>query len=176
MRRVSSTAHVVVLGQSAGSVRGRTMDDQGVCFLYAIHAPPPAWVREVGMRASGKPSEGDGAFAGWKCMPYPLLLRTCFRARLRMCNGVSVRKRISGEWSSITWMMSAIEGLFAPTFWVLSVRRVRSVAAFVIVAVGSTGSVGGPARCAVVLLSMVGVLLGEAPARSTPSIEGVSVE
>jgi hypothetical protein len=109
-------AQMVVLGQSVGSVRGRTMDDQGVCFLYAIHAPPPAWVREVGMRASGKPSEGDGAFAGWKCMQYPLLVRTCFRARLRVCNGVSVRKRMSGEWSSIMWMMSAMEGLFAPAF------------------------------------------------------------
>ncbi len=33
VRRVSSTAHVVALGQSAGSVRGLTMDDQGRVFL-----------------------------------------------------------------------------------------------------------------------------------------------
>ena len=33
--RVSSTAHVVVFGQSAGRVRRRTMDDQEACFLYA---------------------------------------------------------------------------------------------------------------------------------------------
>ena len=116
VRRVNSIAHVVVLGQSAGRVRGRTMDDQGVCFLYASQEPPPAWVRVVGMRATGKPSGGDGAFAGWKCMQYPLLLRTCFRALLRLCNGVFVRKRMSGEWSSIMWMMSAREGLFAPAF------------------------------------------------------------
>ncbi len=116
VRRVSSTAHVVVRGQSAGRVRGRTMDDQGVSFLYASKEPPPARVRVVGMRASGKPSEGDGAFAGWKCMQHPLLVRTCFRALLRVCNGVSVRKRMSGEWSSIMWMMSAREGLFEPAF------------------------------------------------------------
>ena len=42
VRSVSSTAHVLVLGQFAGKVRGRTMDDHGVRFLYAIHAPPPA--------------------------------------------------------------------------------------------------------------------------------------
>ena len=29
VRRVSSTAHVLVLGQFDGRVRGRTMDDQG---------------------------------------------------------------------------------------------------------------------------------------------------
>lgn len=91
---------MLVLGQFAGNVRGRTMDDQGVRFLYAIHAPPPAWVREVGMRASGSPSAGDGAFVGWKCMLYPLLVRTCIRALLRLGNGVSVRKRMSGEWAS----------------------------------------------------------------------------
>jgi hypothetical protein len=62
-------AQMVVLGQPDGSVRGRTMDDHGVCFLYAIQAPPPAWVREVGMRASGRTSEGDGALAEWKCKP-----------------------------------------------------------------------------------------------------------
>ena len=42
VRSVNSTAQVLVLGQFAGNVRGRTMDDQGVRFLYAIHAPPPA--------------------------------------------------------------------------------------------------------------------------------------
>jgi hypothetical protein len=42
VRRVSSTVLVVVLGQSAGKVRGRTMDDQGVCFLYASQEPLPA--------------------------------------------------------------------------------------------------------------------------------------
>ena len=62
---VISTAHVVMLGQSAGSVRGRTMEDQDACFLYASQEPPPACVRSVGIRASGKVSGGDGAFAGW---------------------------------------------------------------------------------------------------------------
>jgi len=65
VRRVSSTAHVVVLGQSAGKVRGRTMDDQGACFLYANQEPPPACVRYAGIRASGKVSGREGAFAGW---------------------------------------------------------------------------------------------------------------
>ncbi len=65
VRRVSSTAHVVVLGQSAGRVRGLTMDDQGACFLYANQEPPPACVRCSGIRASGMASGGDGAFAGW---------------------------------------------------------------------------------------------------------------
>ena len=65
VRRVSSTAHVVVLGQSAGRVRGRTMDDQGACFLYANQEPPPVCVRCAGIRASGMVSGGDGAFAGW---------------------------------------------------------------------------------------------------------------
>ncbi len=68
------------------------------------------------MRASGSPSDGDGAFAGWKCMLYPLLVRTCIRAVLRVGNGVSVRKRMSGEWASSMWMISAIEGLFALAF------------------------------------------------------------
>ena len=63
--RVSSTAHVVVLGQFAGRVRGRTEEDQGACFLYANQEPPPACVRCAGMRASGMVSAGDGAFAGW---------------------------------------------------------------------------------------------------------------
>jgi hypothetical protein len=116
VRKVDSTAHVVVLGQSAGRVRGRTMDDQGVCFFYASQEPPPAWVRVAGMRASGKSSGGDGEFAGWKCIRYPLLVRTCVRAPSRVCKGVSVRKRMSGEWSSIMLMMSAREGLFAPVF------------------------------------------------------------
>jgi hypothetical protein len=41
VRRVSSTAHVVVLGQSAGRVRSRTMDEQGACFytLTKSHLP-----------------------------------------------------------------------------------------------------------------------------------------
>jgi hypothetical protein len=116
VRSVSSIAQMLGLGQFAGRVRGRTMDDHGVCFLYTIQAPPPAWVREVGMRASGSPSDGDGGFAGWKCMVNPLLVRTCIRALLRGGNGVSVRKRMSGEWASNMWMMSAIEGLFAPAF------------------------------------------------------------
>ena len=33
VRRASSTAHLVVLGQFDGRVRGRTMDDQGACFF-----------------------------------------------------------------------------------------------------------------------------------------------
>ena len=63
--RVISTAQVVLLGQSAGSVRGLAMDDHGACFLYANQEPPPACVRCAGIRASGKVSGGDGAFAGW---------------------------------------------------------------------------------------------------------------
>ena len=50
--RVISTTHVVLLGQSAGSVRGRTMEDQGACFLYASHEPPPACVRCAGIWTS----------------------------------------------------------------------------------------------------------------------------
>jgi hypothetical protein len=65
VRRISSIAHVVALGQSAGSVRGLTIDDQGACFLYANQEPPPACVRCSGIRASGMASDGDGAFAGW---------------------------------------------------------------------------------------------------------------
>ena len=45
-----------------------------------------------------------------------------------------------------------------------------------ILAVGGTGSVGGPVRCASVLLSMVGVALWEAPAKSMPNIMGVAGE
>ena len=63
--RVISMAHVVLLGHSAGSARGRTMEDQGACFLYAGHVPPPACVWCVGIRASGKAPGGGGAFAGW---------------------------------------------------------------------------------------------------------------
>ena len=33
VRRVSSTAQVVALGQSGGSVRGRTMGAHGECFF-----------------------------------------------------------------------------------------------------------------------------------------------
>ena len=65
VRRDSSTAHVVVLGQSAGRVRSRTMDDQEACFLYANQEPPPVCVRGAGIRASGMVSGRDGAFAGW---------------------------------------------------------------------------------------------------------------
>ena len=63
--RVSSTAHVVVLGQSAGRVRGRTMDDKGACFFNANQKSPPVYVRCAGIRASGMMSGGDGAFGGW---------------------------------------------------------------------------------------------------------------
>jgi hypothetical protein len=65
VRRVSSAAHVVVLGHSIGRVRGRTMDDQGACFFNANQEPPPACVRCAGIRASGMVFGGDGAFAGW---------------------------------------------------------------------------------------------------------------
>ncbi len=65
VRRISSTAHVVVLRQPAGRLRGRTIDDKGACFLYANQEPPPACVRCVGIRASGMVSGEDGAFAGW---------------------------------------------------------------------------------------------------------------
>ncbi len=65
VRRVSSTAHVVLLGHLAGRVRGRTMDDQGACFLYANQEPPPVGVRCAGIRASGMVSGGDSALAGW---------------------------------------------------------------------------------------------------------------
>ncbi len=63
--RVISTAQVVLLGQSAGSVRGLAIEDQGAVFVYASHEPPPACVRCAGVRASGKVSGRDGAFAGW---------------------------------------------------------------------------------------------------------------
>ncbi len=65
VRRVITFAHVLVLGQSAGRLRGRTKDDQGACFLYAIQEPPPACVRCDEIRASGTVSCKDGAFAGW---------------------------------------------------------------------------------------------------------------
>jgi hypothetical protein len=41
MRRVSSTTHVVALGQSAGRSRGRTKDDQEAffCTLSRSHLP-----------------------------------------------------------------------------------------------------------------------------------------
>ena len=65
VRRVSSTAQVLVVGQPSGKLKGRTKADQGVSFLYDIHAPPPACVRCDGTRASGMVSGGDGAFAGW---------------------------------------------------------------------------------------------------------------
>ena len=38
---VISTAHVVVLRQSAGSVRGRTMDDQGGVFFMRQPSAAP---------------------------------------------------------------------------------------------------------------------------------------
>ncbi len=63
-RSVSSTAHVVARGQSSGRVRGRIMDDHGVCFLYASQEPPLACVSRAGIRASGRGSGVDGAFAG----------------------------------------------------------------------------------------------------------------
>ncbi len=65
VRRVKSTAYVVASGQFSGRMRGLTMDDHGACFLYANQEPPPACVRCSGIRASGKASGGDGAFAGW---------------------------------------------------------------------------------------------------------------
>ncbi len=61
--RVSSTAHVMVLGQSSGSVRMCTMEDQGASFRYANHAPPPACVRCSGVRASGRVAGGEGELA-----------------------------------------------------------------------------------------------------------------
>ncbi len=63
--RVISTTQEVLLGKSAGSVRGLTMEDLGAVFVYASHEPPPACVRCAGIRASGKVSGRDGAFAGW---------------------------------------------------------------------------------------------------------------
>ncbi len=57
---MSSIALVVARGHSAGRVRGRSMDDQEVCFLYATQEPPHACVSWAGIRASGKRSGGDG--------------------------------------------------------------------------------------------------------------------
>jgi hypothetical protein len=94
--RVISTTHVVLLGQSAGSVRGRTMEDHDACFLYANQELPPARVRCVEIRASGKVSGGDGAFDGWQCMWNPLFRRTWSKAPLRACSGVSMKERMSG--------------------------------------------------------------------------------
>ena len=59
-----STTQIVLLGQSSGSVRGLTMEDQGAVFVYASHEPPPGWVMWAGIRASGRVSGEDGAFAG----------------------------------------------------------------------------------------------------------------
>ena len=63
--KVSSTAHMLLLGQSSGSESVCTMEDQGACFLYASHVPPPACVRCAGVRASGKVSGEEGALIGW---------------------------------------------------------------------------------------------------------------
>ena len=60
-------------------------------------------------------------------MQYPLFPRTCVNAPLRVWSGVSVRKRMSGEWSSSMLTMSEREGLFAPAFCAFIVRRVRFV-------------------------------------------------
>ena len=68
VRRVSSTPHMLGLGQSAGRLSGRIVEDQEACFLYASQDPPPACVRCVGIRASGRPSGGDGSLTGWWCM------------------------------------------------------------------------------------------------------------
>ena len=61
---VSSTAQMVLSELPIGSVRGRTVEDQGACFRYASHEPPPGWVMWAGIRASGRVSGEDGAFAG----------------------------------------------------------------------------------------------------------------
>ena len=83
VRRVSSTAQVVALGHSGGSVRGRTMGAQGDRFLEASQHPPPECVSWDGMRASGNMSGGDCVLEGWWCMWYPLLRSTCVRGPLR---------------------------------------------------------------------------------------------
>ncbi len=59
-----STAQIVLMGQSAGSVRGLTMENHGTVFVYDSHEPPPACVRCAGVRTSGRVSGGDGAFVG----------------------------------------------------------------------------------------------------------------
>ncbi len=165
---VISTAHVVVLGQSVGSVRGRTMGDHGAYFLYASQAPPPACVRYVGMRASGSVPGGLGAFAGWYCMRYPLFRRTCVRAPLWVWSGVSVKKRMSGEWSSSMLSMPVREGLFAPAFWALMVKNVR----LVVVGKTSAGGCSGPvltwSSCGTVVSLHVRTPVGEACIRYAP--------
>jgi len=66
----------------------------------------------------------------------PLFRRTCSKAPLRVCSGVSVKKRMSGKWPSSIATMSEREGLFVPAFCALIVRNLR------IMDVGGT-SVGG---------------------------------
>ncbi len=63
--RVISTAHMLLLGQSSGSVRMCTMEDQGAYLLYASHVLPPTYVRCAGLRASGRVPGEEGALAGW---------------------------------------------------------------------------------------------------------------
>ncbi len=172
MSSVIYTAHVVVIGQSVGSVRGRTMDDQGAYFFYASQAPPPACVRCVGIRASGSVPGGFGAFVGWYCMRYPLFRRTCVRAPLWVWSGVSVKKRMSGEWSSSMLSMPVGEGLFAPDFWALMVRNVRVV----VVGKTSAGCCSGPvltcSSCGTVVLLHVRTPVEEASIGHAPGWVG----
>ncbi len=71
-------------------------------------------------------------------------------------------------------MMSAIEGLFAPDFCVLSVRSVRSEAAWVVVSGGRPWCVEGYVLC--VAVPLVLVVVPAAPTKSSPDIVGVSGE
>ena len=57
----------------------------------------------------------------------PLFPRTCSKAPLRVCSGVSVINIISGAWSSSIVTMSEREGLFIPDIWALIVRNERLV-------------------------------------------------
>jgi len=121
-------------------------------------------------------------------MRNPLFQRTCSRAPLRVCSGVSVRKRMSGEWLSSMVTMSEREGLFVIAFCAFIVRNVR------IVDVGGTsvGVSSGPAvtssPCEMVRVSMCVVpaeeeaSIGSMPCRvafpevvgSCPSVEDMS--
>jgi len=103
-------------------------------------------------------------------MQYPLFRRTCVNAPLRVWSGVSARKRMSGEWLSSMLTMSEREGLFAPAFCALIVRRVRFVSVGGAAASVSTCPVVPWAPGGMVGVSVdVGLAEGEASLGSLPS-------
>jgi hypothetical protein len=63
---------------------------------------------------------------------YPLLVRMPQRAEQSLAVGVSVRKRMSGLWFDMRAMMSVLEGLCRPVFWVFCVIMTRSCCVLVL--------------------------------------------